>query len=81
MPVTPSIPALLIAALPRRGVGLVRFARLPDFSRGDAAARRHLDALVPGWSSPTNTSRLAEALRCSVFRHLRPGERLSSACR
>ena|SRR5688572_11246024 len=60
---------------------LARFARLPDFSRGDAAARRHLDALVPGWSSPANTSRLAEALRCSVFRHLRPGERLSSACR
>jgi hypothetical protein len=59
---------------------LARLARLPDFSRGDEAARTQLNALAPGWSSPTNTSRLAETLRCAVERHLRPGE-TSPACR
>jgi hypothetical protein len=57
-----------------------RVRRLPDFSRGDDAARRQLDALVPGWSSPTNTSRLAEALRCAVER-LAPGQRMPASCR
>jgi hypothetical protein len=47
---------------------LARLARLPDFARGDAAARRQLDTLAPGWSSPSNTSDLARALRCSVER-------------
>lgn len=47
---------------------LKRIARLPDFSRGDDAARRQLDSVVPGWSSPVNKSRLAEALRCAMPR-------------
>jgi hypothetical protein len=59
---------------------LERLARLSDFSRGDEAAQRQLEKLVPGWSSTTNTSRLARALRCGTERHFRPGER-SDACR
>ena len=60
---------------------LRRVQRLPDFSRGDDAGKRQLDGLVPGWASPSNSSRLAVALRCAVQR-LPPGERLPTAdCR
>ena len=63
----------------RRDAFVGRLARLPDFSRGDASARRQIDTLAPGWSSPANVSRLAEALRCAVERH-QPGRTLSTAC-
>jgi hypothetical protein len=58
---------------------LRRLTRLPDFAKGDDAARRQLDGLAPGWSSPQNTTRLALALRCAVER-LRPGRTLSNDC-
>jgi hypothetical protein len=58
---------------------LQRTRRLPDVAGGDAAGGRQLDALVPGWSSPRNTSRLAEALRC-VMPRLSPGDVMSDRC-
>jgi hypothetical protein len=58
---------------------LKRLTGLPDFSKGDDAARRQLDALAPGWSSPQNTSRLALALRCAVERRP-PAKGLPNEC-
>jgi hypothetical protein len=58
---------------------LKRVARLPDFSKGDAAALRQLDARFVGWNLRGNTTRLALALQCGVQR-LAPGTRLSKAC-
>lgn len=63
----------------RRDAFVQRLLRLPDFSQGDQAALRQLDALVPGWAVRANTSRLAEALRCAIER-LPPGRALSTAC-
>lgn len=58
---------------------LSRLSRLPDFTLDDAEARQQVEKLAPGWSSPSNTSRLAEALRCAVPR-LVPGRGMSNAC-
>jgi hypothetical protein len=58
---------------------LRRAARLPDFSKGDAAALRQLDAQFEGWNVRGNTTRLALALRCGVQR-LAPGTQLSKDC-
>jgi hypothetical protein len=58
---------------------LSRLSRLPDFTLDDAEARQQVEKLAPGWSSPSNTSRLAEALRCAVPRRA-PGAGLSNAC-
>lgn len=56
-----------------------RAERLPDFSKSDAIGRRQLDALVPGWSSTANSTRVAVMLRCAVQR-LRVGEAMSARC-
>lgn len=59
---------------------LSRLSRLPDFTLDDEEARQQVEKLAPGWSSPSNTSRLAEALRCAVPR-VEPGRRMSKDCR
>lgn len=56
-----------------------RVARLPDFSRGDEAARRQIDTLLPHWSSPDNMSPLATSLSCYIQR-LDVGEAMSARC-
>jgi hypothetical protein len=58
---------------------LRRVPRLPDFSKGDEPARRQIDTLMPGWSSPANQERAAVLLRCYLGR-LGVGEAMAARC-
>ena len=53
--------------------------RLPDFSRDEPVWRGQIERAVAGWSSPSNTSRVALALRCMATR-LPVGRAMSAVC-